>query len=250
MELKREDRILFLRSILSHFAQIRVQGSSNIPESGGVILACNHSDVSDGLIQLLYTTRPIVFLAKSELFESGSRLTGGSLGINIEDILSRSDILGQFPKDFLADAMNLISQFIKDVEAVPIIRSYRGGTSHESAAYYRDLTTAILSRLDGGHAIAIYPEGKRSEDGKLLPFRGLAARLGLAARVPIVPCALVGTMGLGNPTAWKPGRIRTVVYHIGVPIAPETFPEGNSKKAVKHLTETIRDRVKELLVQS
>lgn len=250
MELKREDRILFLRSVFSNFAQIRVEGASNLPESGGAILVCNHSDISDGLIQLLFTSRPLVFLAKSELFESGSRLTGGSLGLNIEDLLSRSDVLAQLPKDLLADFMSLISQFIKDLDAIPIIRSYRGGTTHESAGYYRDLTRKILSRLESGQAIAIYPEGKRSTDGKLLPFRGLAARLALAARVPIVPCGLVGSTGLGNPMAWKPGRIRTVVYHIGVPILPDTFPEGTSKRAVKHLTETIRNRVKELIVQS
>ncbi|MCE9597409.1 MAG: 1-acyl-sn-glycerol-3-phosphate acyltransferase [Spirochaetia bacterium] len=251
MELTREDRILFLRSVFSNFAQIRVQGSENLPATGGAIVVCNHTDLSDGLIQLLYTARPLVFLAKSELFESGSRLTGGSLGLNIEDLLSRSEFFAQFPKDFLADTMSLAGQFIKDVEAVPIIRSYRGGTRRESAGYYRDLTQKILSRLKGGEVIAIYPEGKRSTDGKLLPFRGLAARLALAAGVPIVPCALVGNRGLTNPLEWKKtGRTRTIIYYIGLPIEPSSFPEGHSKKAVKHLTESIQGRVKELLVQS
>jgi 1-acyl-sn-glycerol-3-phosphate acyltransferase len=39
----------------------------------------------------------------------------------------------------------------------------------------------------------MFPEGTRSRDGGLLPFRDGAFRLALAAGVPILPVALAGT---------------------------------------------------------
>jgi len=244
VQLTREDRILFLRGMLSSFAQVRVEGSEFFPLKGGVILCCNHTDLSDGLIQLLYTPRPLVFLAKSELFD----VVGG---LRFEDLFSRNGLLSQVPKDIITDAMNLAGQFIKDLDAMPIIRAYRGSSHKESVKYYSDLAEKITYRLFRGEAVAMYPEGGRSRKG-LLPFRGFAARVALRAGVPIVPCAVRGNTGLTTPRALKLPMTqavpRSVIYRIGEPIPPSEFPDGREKLAIKRLTATIRGRVKELLV--
>lgn len=234
----REDRILFLRSLLAGFAQVRVEGASFLPEKGGAVLVCNHTDISDGFIQLLYTPRPLVFLAKSELFDTGKRF-------NLDDFLRGNEFLSQVPGDLTADILNLAGQFILDVDAMPIIRNYRGEKRSDARGYYNDLLDRLKERLSAGEVVAIYPEGRRSRKG-LLPFRGYAARVALAARVPVVPAFLSGNTGLGEPAAWARPALRAVVYKIGAPILPDEFPQESGKRAIKRLTSLIQDRVRAL----
>lgn len=47
--------------------------------------------------------------------------------------------------------------------------------------------------LEGGMSVMMFPEGTRSKDGNLLPFKDGAFELALAANVPILPIALAGT---------------------------------------------------------
>ena len=239
MQIKRQDRIVFLRSLLANFASVRVEGAANLPASGGAVIVCNHTDLSDGLIQLLYTPRPLVFLAKSELFESGGNL-------RISDIIEGNEFFRQFPSDILADMMSLAGQFIQDVDAMPVIRGYRGVHRRDAAAYYRELAESVVKRLTAGELVAIYPEGRRSTSGELLPFKGFAARMALLARVRVIPCCIQGNTGLASPRLMEKNSPRSVIYKIGQSILPEEFPEGGGKYAVKRLTQKIEARVKEL----
>jgi 1-acyl-sn-glycerol-3-phosphate acyltransferase len=47
--------------------------------------------------------------------------------------------------------------------------------------------------LAGGISVMMFPEGTRSQDGKLLPFKDGAFALALRAQVPVLPVALAGT---------------------------------------------------------
>jgi 1-acyl-sn-glycerol-3-phosphate acyltransferase len=47
--------------------------------------------------------------------------------------------------------------------------------------------------LEGGMSIMLFPEGTRSRDGKLLPFKDGAFRLAIESHVPLLPLALAGT---------------------------------------------------------
>ncbi len=58
-----------------------------------------------------------------------------------------------------------------------------------------------IARLQEGHALNIFPEGSRTEDGNLLPMEkgiGLVVR---RAKVPVVPLVLNGSF-----QAWPKGR--------------------------------------------
>ncbi len=83
-----------------------------------------------------------------------------------------------------------------------------GGKKSEQA-----LNTA-LRVLKEGKLLGIYPEGTRSPTGKLYRGRTGVARLALAARVPIIPCGLVGTEKVMPKEARFPrllGRPKVVV---------------------------------------
>ncbi|MDB5213047.1 MAG: 1-acyl-sn-glycerol-3-phosphate acyltransferase [Myxococcaceae bacterium] len=57
----------------------------------------------------------------------------------------------------------------------------------------REMMNECQRALAGGISVMMFPEGTRSRDGELLPFRDGAFRLALAAGVPILPVALAGT---------------------------------------------------------
>jgi 1-acyl-sn-glycerol-3-phosphate acyltransferase len=76
--------------------------------------------------------------------------------------------------------------------------------------------------VDQGLNMIIYIEGKRSFDGKLLPFKKGPFYLAEECQVPIVPITIVGTHYVMPKArfAIKPGLV-TVIFH--TPIEPEDF---------------------------
>lgn len=68
---------------------------------------------------------------------------------------------------------------------IAIRRGERG--SRESAVQQ------IHDRLDKGVSVMILPEGTRSPDGELLPFRNGAFRIAIDRQIPILPVAVAGT---------------------------------------------------------
>lgn len=51
----------------------------------------------------------------------------------------------------------------------------------------------VLRRLSAGEGVGIYPEGERSWDATLQPFRRGTIRLLLKAGVPVIPCGVTGS---------------------------------------------------------
>lgn len=80
-----------------------------------------------------------------------------------------------------------------------------------------------------GYSFLVYPEGTRSWEGKLLPFRRGGFFLALDAGTPILPVSVRGTYELmprGSRRIGK-GRVR-IVFHEPIPVSGyslETMPE-------------------------
>lgn len=85
-----------------------------------------------------------------------------------------------------------------------------------------EAVTAAKTVIEQGLNMTIYVEGKRSFDGKLLPFKKGPFYLALECGVPVVPMTIVGThdaMPKGR-FAIKPGLVK-MIFH--PPIEPKDF---------------------------
>ncbi|CAM3303376.1 AMP-binding protein [Halomonas lysinitropha] len=87
--------------------------------------------------------------------------------------------------------------------------------------------------LDRGHQLVWFPEGQRSPDGRLQPFRPGLGLLLRAQPVPVVPVWIEGTHELMPPGQRLPrrGRVRVV---IGEPVDPERL-EGDEREIIERL---------------
>ena len=76
---------------------------------------------------------------------------------------------------------------------------------------------AIADRLRGGQHLCVFPEGTRSRDGRVGPFKSGPFQLAIQAGVPVVPVAMDGTGRVVPPHGFavRPGTIRV---RFGAPI--------------------------------
>jgi 1-acyl-sn-glycerol-3-phosphate acyltransferase len=156
-----------------------VQGLSNVPETGGAILASNHQSFSDSIFLPLAVDRKVTFLAKADYF------TGrGAKG-------------------------RLTAAFFRLADQLPIDRS--GGRASDAA-----LRTG-LKVLNQGNLLGIYPEGTRSPDGRLYRGKTGVARMALEAGVPVLPVAMVGT-DKAQPIGRRIPKVVRIGVRIGKPL--------------------------------
>lgn len=69
--------------------------------------------------------------------------------------------------------------------------------------------------VEGGALIAMFPEGTRSKDGRLMRGKTGAARIALAAGVPIVPAAVINSSAVFRRKGW---RRPLVTVRFGAPV--------------------------------
>ncbi|MCU1526304.1 MAG: acyl-phosphate glycerol 3-phosphate acyltransferase, partial [Frondihabitans sp.] len=108
--------------------------------------------------------------------------------------------------------------------AFPIQRR-RGGSGRSKR---EDGSVSAASLLQRGFPVLVFPEGTRSKDGVMGPFKPGAARLAAVYGVPIVPLALIGA-NIAQPkgASWpRPGRLPVGVA-FGAPMRPEPDESAN-----------------------
>jgi 1-acyl-sn-glycerol-3-phosphate acyltransferase len=95
---------------------------------------------------------------------------------------------------------------------------------------------SAAARLEGGASVLIYPEGTRSADGRIGPFKKGAFALAINAHIPIVPIAIEGS-GACLPRDGFRARPGVVRVKIGRPIPTE----GPVRQDVAALGDEVRD---------
>jgi 1-acyl-sn-glycerol-3-phosphate acyltransferase len=117
--------------------------------------------------------------------------------------------------------------------AVGYISIDRGGT--------RDTVEAMneaTQRIRDGMSVVIFPEGSRSPDGSIQPFKKGGFTLAIKSKVPIVPVAISGSRDIipKGKLAVSSGEIRIA---IGQPMETERFALKDREWLMKNVRETI-----------
>lgn len=179
----------------------RIEGRENVPMDGAVIFASNHLSFIDSMAIPIAAPRPVHFLAKSSYFE----------GTGLKGALSR--------------------EFFTSVGAIPVRRG-AGQAALDALDQQRRL-------LDDGLAVALYPEGTRSTDGRLYRGRTGVAFLALETGAPVVPVGLIGTDRVMPVGARMPSLKERVTVRFGAPIDVTTHGPATSGRARRQATDEI-----------
>jgi 1-acyl-sn-glycerol-3-phosphate acyltransferase len=128
----------------------------------------------------------------------------------------------------------------KELLRVPLFGWAMWATKHITVDR-ADPTDALKSleratkRLSAGISIVVFPEGTRSRDGRLLPFKKGGFLLAAQTRTKIVPVTIVGSAKVLPAGAWRLRRGAIEVF-VDKPIATEGYRIGK----LRALSEQVR----------
>ncbi|NEC69172.1 lysophospholipid acyltransferase family protein [Streptomyces sp. SID9727] len=178
-----------------------IEGAEHVPDDGAAIVAGNHLSFSDHFLMPAILKRRITFLAKAEYF-TGPGVKG-----------------------------RLTAAFFRSAGQIPVDRS---GKEAGQAAIREGVEV-----LERGELLGIYPEGTRSHDGRLYKGKVGVAVMAIRARVPVVPCAMVGTFEIQPPGRRLP-RLKPVTIRFGEPLDFSRYAGlENERAAVRAVTDEI-----------
>ncbi|GAA2736917.1 lysophospholipid acyltransferase family protein [Pedococcus aerophilus] len=187
---------------------LRVEGRSNVPRDGALIVASNHLSFIDSIVIPLASGRQVHFLGKAEYFQ-GTGLRGGA-----------------------------VRWFHSTAGTIPVDRS-----DPRAAMKSLELGEEILR---SGEAFGVYPEGTRSPDGRLHRGRTGVARMALNTGAVLLPCAVIGTDKVqpAGSNGFRPGK---VTVRFGQPIDVAGLSSQFQKAALlRAVTDATMDAIGEL----
>lgn len=114
--------------------------------------------------------------------------------------------------------------------------------AHPISGSEQDLTTIklICHLLQNGNKVVIFPEGSRSEDGKLLDLKQGVAMLAIRNNVPIVPVNIRGTFEVWSIHNKWPKFFGRTSCTIGKPIFPDQYDHLSKKEAQVAITRDLQ----------
>lgn len=195
---------LLLRAFFTFLFRLRVEGISNIPTTGGCILISNHPTWLDPPLIAAVCPRAIRIVAKERLFH-----------------------------------LPVIRLFLRGLGCIPVKDDPQTGKPTADLSVWR----RMIKVLKSGEVLLIYPEGGRSDRGKVRDFEGGAAILAGKAQVPIVPMAICGAY-----EAWPEERVVPRPHPICIRIgAPVVVQPSKDRRNETDWSEELRNRVVHLM---
>src|SRR3954468_18304408 len=178
------------------YCRLRVEGLEHIPQSGAFILAVNHSSHADTAVIFAALARPM-----------------------------RKRVVAAAAQDYFFD--NGLRQFASRVlfNTIPVPRNAFGSS---------DPLRHVVRALREGYGVLLFPEGTRSQNGEVGPFRSGIGRLAAEfPNVPIIPVWLDGTARVLPKNASVPRPV-SVSAHFGVPVthAPASLEDKTTWRSV------------------
>jgi 1-acyl-sn-glycerol-3-phosphate acyltransferase len=107
----------------------------------------------------------------------------------------------------------------------------------------RDAFGKAISLVKEGKVIVIFPEGSRTEDGRLQPAKPGVGLIVAQTGCPVIPAYLKGTHeALPVQSNWPQFRPVTVTYGEPIAFAPARN-NGEGKKFYQEVSQTVMDRI-------
>lgn len=96
-------------------------------------------------------------------------------------------------------------------------------------------------RIEGGICVVLFPEGTRSSDGQLLPFKRGGFVLAVKTQTPIVPITINGSGAILPRGDWRVrgGEIEVIVSE---PVALDQHHVGNIRSLLSHVRAIMESR--------
>jgi 1-acyl-sn-glycerol-3-phosphate acyltransferase len=109
----------------------------------------------------------------------------------------------------------LIGRAMRTIGIIEVDRQ-AGGSSRQA------INEGVRVAAERGHSLLVFPEGTRSRDGNLLPFKKGAFRIAIDTGLPLLPVIIEGTDRISRPGSkvYRPG---TVHIRILEPIETSTM---------------------------
>lgn len=196
---------LLARTYFALWHRLRVVGAENLPTEFPFVLCSNHSSHLDALALVA----PLRFDLRAKTFA----LAAG-------DVFFDSAFTTAFAAGF--------------INALPLWRKKR------TPQALKELREKLVNTPCG---FVVFPEGGRSRDGKMAPFKGGVGMVVAGTRVPVIPCLITGTFdampaGVRFP---RPGRI---TIRVGPPVKFDDVK--NDKHGWNRVMTVVEARVKAL----
>jgi long-chain acyl-CoA synthetase len=151
-----------------------------------------------------------------------------AMAANVLEDFRKGRNQGSWFLNMLGPLTYLLVQFVFNVFPLPRSAGFRKSFQHAGEA------------LDRGYNVMVFPEGQRSDDGKLQSFRPGIGLLVAESKVPVLPIGLVGLgqMKEGRQRWFRSGRLKV---RVGTPM---TFPPEMS---AEEITERLRGEIARLI---
>ena len=194
-----------LRTVLKVYHRFRVDGRENLPVAPPFVMVANHASHLDALVLAAALPRKV--------------------GANTFPVAAG---------DVFFESVAMSAATIVFVNALPLWRKKATGHALE------DLRARLL---EGRTGLILFPEGARSRDGQMLPFKSGIGRIVAGTSIPVVPCWLDGACEAFPPGKWIP-RPRRLVVRVGKPL---TFADQPAERAgYDAITTSLRTAVESL----
>lgn len=134
----------------------------------------------------------------------------------------------------LASALKRRADFIGKAELfknpiVGFLFRRLGGFPIKRGSIDRSAIAEAVKRLKAGRLVVFYPEGRRSEDGRLQQPKPGIGMVAVKAQVPIIPALIEGS-GQVLPKRSRRLRFHPVVIRFGPPLDPSKFEDTDQGK--------------------
>ena len=182
---------LVMRPLIAILAAPRVVRPTDELPQGPLLIVANHVTAYDGALVL--HALPGRLRRQVAIAMSGETLMDLRQGRNQQRTFY----------NLLAPAGYWLATALFNVFPLPRLRGFRRSFEHAGEA------------MDQGYSVLIFPEGFRSRDGKLHPFRPGIGLLAQQSRVPIVPVALIGLHEMRKTRWFRSGHLE---IHVGAAI--------------------------------